>query len=240
MDFPQELIDEIISLIPQNDQQSFQNCSLVAKSWVYPARRRIFRAVDISGPESLEVWLDKIPPTNIEILQHVRSLRCEIAKPVDLLRDYFPSLCQLERLVLCSGFLPSPIQIGTYAPFQRTLSYLSLQCCSVTASALVNFVNCFPNLAHLDLVDLCHMVNAQPVPLFSRPLKNLSVTEFTDLGLIDQLMGLHPQCEEVNVDMRWGSCPLLTQHVINGAGPSVKRLNIRCELMGASNVSKFL
>jgi len=99
MDLPQELIDEIIDNIPPNDRKSLRSCSLVAKSWVYPSRRRIFRSVDISGAACLGSWLDKIPPTNIEILQHVHSLTYRIANTpgsphpsIDFLRDYSPSL----------------------------------------------------------------------------------------------------------------------------------------------------
>ena len=139
MDLPQELIDEIIDNIPPNDRKSLRSCSLVAKSWVYPSRRRIFRSVDISGAACLGSWLDKIPPTNIEILQHVHSLTYRIANTpgsphpsIDFLRDYSPSFRQLEHLTFLSGFLGVPsaslTEIGTlpYPAFQRTVSHLCL------------------------------------------------------------------------------------------------------------------
>jgi len=247
MNLPPELLDEIIGQIPQDDEQSLRNCSLVAKSWMYPSRRRIFEAVDVWKARRLKLWMDVIPPTNLGVLQHIRSIRCQINSPpdsprlsADLLLDHSPSFHHLERLTLFSGFLPPPTQIGTCSAFQHTLLYLCLRLCNVTASALVTFVNYFPNLAHLDLVELYRSVDAQPTPPFSRPLKKLSVTEFTDLGLIDQLIELHPQCDEVSVDMYWAASPPLAQHVINGVGTSVKRLTIVCEPEGVSNVSKIL
>ena len=54
------------------------------------------------------------------------------------------------------------------------------------------------------------------------------------------IMGLRPQCDEVNIDVCRAECPPLAQHVINGVGASVKRLTIVCELEGVSNVSKIL
>jgi len=246
MDLPQELIDEIISHIPPGDWESLRNCSLVAKSWVHPTRRHVFKDVDISATGLLKLWSNKIPPMNIGILRHVRSLQYQITKPFDsphlspdFLHDYLPSFSQLERLTLFSGPLPSLTWIATSPAFRHTLSYLQLQGCNVTANALVTFVNYFPNLAHLELIDV-DQVDTQPAPPFSRPLKKLSVIEFTDLGLIYQLMALRPQCDEVNIDMWWASCPLLAQHVIDGVGAGVKRLNIECRLEGVSNVSKSL
>jgi len=248
MDLPQELIREIIHHIPSNDQQSFQNCSLVAKSWVHPSRRFIFWTVDVSGAARLKSWLDKISPTNVQVLQHVRSLTCYIAdspgsphQPVDLLRDYSPSFRQLERLAFQSGYLPSLGQIETliYPAFQHTVSHLCLECCSFKASALVTLVNCFPNLAHLDLVSVFHSVDTQSTPPFSRPLQTLSVADLTDLVLIDQLMEPLPQCDEVNVNMYWASCSPLAQRVINGVGASVKHLNLQSNIAGAFSVPKW-
>jgi len=248
MDLPQELIDEIIDHIPQHDWKSLLNCSLLAKSWVYPSRRRIFRAVDVFEARRLKLWLAKIPPTKLEILQHVRSLYYKIPQPPDSfhpssnpLHDYLPSLCQLERLTLFSGFLPSPTQIEGYTAFQHTISYLSLQCCTATTNGLVTLVNYFPNLTHLDLFDLGHLVDVQPIPPFSRPLEKLSVTEFYDdggLDLLDQLMALYPQCEEVAVRMNWFPCPSLAQRVVDGVWASVKRLNLGSCLEGAFSVPK--
>ena len=191
MNLPQELLDEIISQIPLGDENSLRNCSLVAKSWIYPSRRRIFEVIDIWRNADLKLWMDVIQPTNIGILQHVRSIRClppDSPRPSAFLRDYSPSFRQLERLTFFSGFLPSLTQIGTCSAFQHTLSYLRLWLCTVTASAVVTLVNYFPNFAHLDLVELYYRVDTQPSPPFSRPLKKLSITKITNLTLVDQLL----------------------------------------------------
>jgi len=244
MDLPQELIDEIIDHIPQNDWKSLRSCSLVAKSWVHPSRRHIFRAVDVSEATRLKLWLDKISPTNVGVLQHVRSIGCHIAEPldsfhppVDFLRDYSPSFRQLESLALLTGLLPSLTQINTYSAFQHTLSYLSLQCCNVIASELITLVNYFPNLAHLGLFSSFHRVDERATPPLSRPLQKLTILDSHDgPGLLDQLMGLRP--EGVTLWMSRSSNPSFAQHAIDGVATSVKRLNLEGDTVGARNSLK--
>jgi len=194
--------------------------------------------------------MDVIPPTNLGVLQHIRSIQYRIAEPpespdpsVDFLHAYSPSFCQLECLVLYSGFLPSLARINTYATFQHTLSYLSLQACGVVPSALVALVEYFPNLAHLELARvLSHWVDRQPARPFSRPLQKLTITDlYIDgtLDFLDQLMELRPQCDEVTIGMSQSSCPPLAQRVVNGVEASVKRLNLKSNLEGTFSVPKW-
>jgi len=249
MDLPPELLDEIISYIPPDDHQSLRNCSLVAKSWIYPSRRRIFKTVIIWRETRLKSWLDVISPANVEVSQHIRSLTCKIANPPDssrpsikLLNDYLPSFGQLEHLIFFLGFLPPLTRIGACSAFQHTLSHLSLRCCKVTVNGVVTFVNYFHNLAHLELADLSRIKDDQPAPPFSRPLQKLTVMELcTDSALIvlDQLMGLRPQCEEVAISIYWASCPTLAQRVIDGVEASVKRLNLNSNLAGVFGIAEM-
>ena len=246
MDLPHELIDEIISHIPRYDKKSLQNCSLVAKSWMHPSRRRLFEKVMIPGEAYLKLLQDAISPTEVGVFQHVRSLTCNIHDEHhlpqgfdDFLRDYSPSFCQLERLsIFTLGSLALFTQIWTTSAFQHTLSYLRLENCSAAASALVTLVSYFPNLAHLDLVRLSHEADDQPVLPFSRPLRKLSLTEFSNnsMGLLDQLMGLRPQCDEVTVRIDLVSSPSLAQRVIDGTEASIKRLNLASNTSGMCGI----
>ncbi|KAF9643104.1 hypothetical protein BDM02DRAFT_3123844 [Thelephora ganbajun] len=75
MDLPQELLDEVLNRLPLDDkydQLPLRNCSLVAKSWVQPGRRRLFETREIR--EICCSWLDNIPPTSDGLLQHVHLL----------------------------------------------------------------------------------------------------------------------------------------------------------------------
>jgi len=249
MDLPSELLDEIIEHISDN-KIYLQNCSLVAKSWVYPSRRRLFNTVRVWDDADLKSWLGTISPTNVGVLQHVRSLHCQIDEPpesprppIDLLRDYSPSLFRLERLSLYTGVLPPLTQISSYSAFQHTLSYLSLQRCVATTHGIVTLVNYFPNLAHLNVSELYDWEDGQQAPSFSQPLQKLSVADFytiNSLDFLDQLMGLRPRCEEITIGMYWSSCPLLAQHVVDGVETSVKRLYLTSDLRGTRNVPKMV
>lgn len=249
MDIPQQLVGKIVGCISPNDRISLRNCSLVAKSWVQPCRRRLFETIDVSGSVRLGRWLDRIPPTNAGmLLQHVRSITCYIADSpdsphgtVDLLRDYSSSFRQLERLTFDSGCPPSLARIEMYAGFQHSLSYLSLRSFRVAASVVVALVDYFPNLTHLNLSGLSPKVDDQRLLPFSRPLQQLTIAEFTfdGLPLLDQLMGLHPRCDKITIELMWISCPSFAQRVINGVKANVKRLDLKFELIGVSKVSKY-
>ena len=250
MDLPPELLDEIIGHLPPDDEKSLRSCSLVAKSWVHPSRRHLFETVRLSGVGGLGSWLATTPPTNVEIFQHVRSLTFHTTSipdsphgPAHLLHEHSSSFHRLERLTLSHGCPPSHSRIGTFAAFQHTLAYLCLWCCSVTASGLVTFVNYFPNLAHLEVGFLSRKADDQPTPPFSRPLQKLTVTEvYSDdgLGFIDQLMALHPQCDEVTVSSFWSSSPSVARCVIYGVEANVKRLYIKSLYKGVHSVLKIL
>ena len=249
MHLPPELLDEIINHLPDNTRY-LRNCSLVAKSWVYPSQRRLFDTVDVLGDSDLRSWVRTISPTKAGVLQHVRSLHCQVAESpssphpsIDFLRDYSHSFRQLERLTLYAGFLPPLTRIGTYSAFQHTLSYLSVQCCLATTNGLVTLINYFPNLAHLDLSEICHWEDNQPTPPLSRPLQKLSLTEFcteNSLDLLDRLLAIRPQCEEIAIAMHWSSYPSLAQRVIDGVDVSVKRLCLASELTGTCNVPNMM
>jgi len=81
------------------------------------------------------------------------------------------------------------------------------------------------------------MVDTQPPPPFSRPLRKLTITSITNIDLIDQLLGPHSQYDEVDVGTHWGSSSV-TQRIINGVGASVKRLNLKAKISGVSSVPK--
>jgi len=202
------------------------------------------------GKRTLGARLDKISPTNAGmLLQHVRSITCYIADTpdsphgsVDLLRDYSSSFHQLERLTFSSGRPPSLARIETFTAFQDSLSYLCLRSFSVTVNVVVALVDYFPNLVHLNLSGLSRKADHYRLLPFSRPLRELTVAEFTSDGLpfLDELMGLRPRCDKVTIKWIWISCPSFARRVVEGVEASVKHLDLKCELIGTSDVSKIL
>ncbi|KAF9645196.1 hypothetical protein BDM02DRAFT_684340 [Thelephora ganbajun] len=245
MNLPPELLDEIIGRLPPEDKRSLRNCSLVAKSWIHPSRRRLFETLDVLREKNLRLWMKNIPLQNAELFHHVHSLSCRIdASPHGwsddcgrFLYNDFPLFPQLRNLVLRSGRLKSITRFRFRVPltFRHTLEYLSLHRCRATISTLVTLINYFPNLVHLNLDhlnldDIYHEVDNQPAPPLSRPLRKLSITELDtsdDLGILDQLLGLRLQCEEVILMIDAHAAPSLTQRVIDGVEVSVKYLKLR-------------
>ncbi|KAF9647255.1 hypothetical protein BDM02DRAFT_3188164 [Thelephora ganbajun] len=217
MSLPQELLDEILSHLPLDygeDRRSLQSHSLVAKSWVNPSRRRLFRTVEIQET-TLQSWFDTISPANEELLQHICSLsyianatsQWAVQQPeyhVDVLWDYLPSLHQLRHLSLSSMHIPSDIaqQVEMFSAFRHTLSRLSLDYCNVTISALITLINYFPSLDCLDLNHPLHEVDGEPVPPLSRPIiqkLHISNVHGNGIDLLDKLSELGPVFDEIVV-----------------------------------------
>jgi len=239
MDLPQELLDKILSHLPpydERDERTLRNCCLVAKSWVHPARRLLFETVELQE-KNLQSWLDSIPTTNEGLLQHVRSLSCitnigNLEYRIDMIQDYFPSLCQLRHLSLSSVHLPLDFsqQVEVFSAFKYTLLRLSLNYCEVTISALVTLISCFPNLNHLDLTHLLrHKMDTKIAPPLSRPrVGKLYIAEFYGdlLGLLDQLSELGLAFDEIVVGGRSGVTTYALSRIVNAMGKTVKRLRL--------------
>lgn len=248
-DLPQEVLDVIIGYLPADDMQSFRNCSLVAKSWIYPSRRRLFRVINTLQEATLWSRLNEVSPKNVELLQHVRSLSVRIdtslhrrsVAPTGFPHDDSPLFPRLKRLILYSGGPPSIAQLGVSLAPPHSLEYLCLCCCRVTISTLATLINHFPNLIHLKLLSLFHDVDNEPIPPLSRPLRKLTVDEpdiYDEPGILDQLLELKPQCEEVTISVFPLTAPSLTQRIIDGVEKTVKRLNLvsrmSCECIAKS------
>ena len=249
---PQELIDEIIGSFTADDKQSLRNCSLVAKSWRTLSQRRLFESIEIGVQRgaALQPWMNKFSPGD-GILQHVRSLfvanvspfqrsRSQVIDP--FLRIHLPSFPQLRRLTFSHENLQLIVQLGALAS-RHTIKYLCLTRCHTTITTLVTLINSFPNLLHLQLLDLSSEAVNEPIPPLSRPLQTLSVNEpntLDDPGILDQLMALQPQCEGVTISISTFVAPSLTQRVINGVEETVKRLNLRLSLECGSHALKIL
>ena len=242
MSLPHELIDEILDYLPlddEQDQQSLRNCSLVAKPWTKPSRRRLFKTVEIREA-TLRQWLDTIPPANTKLLLHVRSLsyiagaarRGSGRQPegrVDVLRDYLPSFHRLQHLTLSSMHIPSDIsrQIEIFSAFRHGLLRLSLQCCTVTISALVALLNFFPSLDRLDLHDIMHEADGEPASPLCRPLiRKLHTPRLRKdtLDILVQLSELGSVFEEFEIDGSFSLYDL--NRITNSLGANFKRLRV--------------
>jgi len=242
MNLPQELLDEILLYLLSDDKQdkrSLQNYSLVAKSWVNPSRRRLFKTVEIRE-RNLRSWLDNIPPANEELLQHVRSLFYVISTEwidslpghrIDVLRDYLPSFQKLQHLSLSFMRPPPDIshQVEIFSTFRHTLSRLSLGCCSVTISALVTLVNYFSCLDRLDLSRMSYKTGGEPTIPLPRPLiSKLHISDCYGDGLhfLNHLSQLGPVPAGIVFEDRAPALPVILGRILATLGVNVKRLKL--------------
>jgi len=208
MHLPHEILDEIFSYLPlddNQDQRSLRDCSLVAKSWTSACRRRLFETVEIREKALLSWWYN-ILPTNHGLLRHVRSLSYitdgHPGYRVDLLRDYLPSFYQLQHLSLSCMHVSSR-DVEIFSAFRHTLSRLSFAHSSVTVGALVTLINYFPSLNRLDLEHVSHKMHGEPVPAPSRPIiRELHISNPLpdSRGIFDQLAKLGFVFDKVVVD----------------------------------------
>jgi len=240
MSLPPELIDKIVYNLT-SDVQSLHSCSLVAKSWIHPSRRWLFKDVLISG-DTHQRWLDRISPTNVELLHHVRSFTYTSDRNVwggvtqyriDSFHLYLPSLCSLESLGLSSMSLGPdvPQQIGLFSTFQHTLSSLCLSSCHITSSALITLINYFPLLANLDLQSLTYTVVDGPVPRLSRPLRGRLVIadcKSAHRALFNKLSNPPPELDELA--LRRVDLPIFYDAVLGTHGGSTKSLKMTCTI----------
>ena len=247
MNFPQELVDEILSHLPSHDEQdqrSLRNCSLVAKSWINPSRRRLFETVLIRKRDR-QSWLDKISPSNTELLRHVRSFCLAGSDPweqdpsskcdIEDLYVYFPSFRRLHTIDLCEIHISSnfPERIGMFSPCQQVLSSLILAAVSLPWRSFIALIDYFPNLRSLELSCLSFEDNNITPPPLSRPLRGslwfyLSEEEHL-IVLSNWFIGLELEYEELVIDVGYVS-GMYSRRIVATCGKTLKRLRFQlCE-----------
>lgn len=246
MDLPQDVLDEIFGHLPRDDTEALRACSLVARPWVYPARRLLFSSVAITL-NTYKLWKDTISPANTELLRHVRSLHYFardnrvlrwFPPRIDALIDYMPLFCHLQSLTLCDMRVKSDFseKIEIFSAFQHTLSSLSLQNTSLPWITFVALIDYFPALGTLEILDpFFHEDDQQQTPL-SRPLHgDLVIAGFTKQALTilsDRLCGIQVVYDELAIheDPISRSAPGHYQHLIDVCGKDLKRLKLSpCE-----------
>ena len=233
MNLPQEILDEILSHLPPDDDLSLHQCSLVSKSWLEPSRRRLFSDIRI-GEEHHQRWLDKISPANTGLLRHVRSFTYfpelfhhDYPRPgICALRDYLPSLCQLRALTFSDLHIEPTISenLEIFTAFRQTLSSLSFNQVRITWSAFVALIGYFPNLRKLDVQMSWFMVDDSPVPQLSHVLRGtllVSNYRFIDTEpFIDRLHTLKPEFDELVIIWDYD------HRLAAAVGPSLKYLSV--------------
>ena len=245
-----------MSMDNKRDRQSLKSCSLVAKSWIDPSRRRLFETVLISNTDR-RLWLDKISPTNTELLRHVRSLFYVGYYPrdhkpfpkytdTDDLYPYFPSFRQLDDIIISDARISSdiPEQIEMFSSCQQALSSLALSTVSLQWRSFIALIDYFPNLRNLELQCLSFEDENRNPPPLSRPLHGtLSFYLSKEKNLaafFDWFTRLEVEYEELVVDLGEVS-GAYSQRIIDTCGKALKRLELEtCECVVPRTMSQTL
>ena len=241
MNLPHELLDEIFSYIPPDDRKSFRVYSLVARSWVSPAQRRLFSSVVITM-DNYQPWKDNISPANTELLNHVRSLlyfttgRSPSWKSLSIndFFDYLPSFRCLQHLTLCGVHIKLDIseQLEVFSAFRHTLSTLTLSALFLTWRTFTTIVNYFPDMRDLTVLHIVWELHHRQAPPLSRPLRGrLSIDMHQDQGLpifANRLSGLDVEYDELLFlgTLDPGPSTSLHQRIVDSCRKSLKRLRL--------------
>lgn len=234
MDLPQELLDEILSHLPRKNQEmALRNCSLVARSWLQPSRRRLFKSVCIHE-DQLQSWLNTISPANLGVLQHVRSIHYTGTyypphpnTGVDNLYNY-ASFLRLEAIALSRTCIPSDLdeRMELFLPSQHSLSSLTLVNVTLPWPSFIAFVDYFPNIRNLELGGLS-LDDNDHLPSLSRPLRGkLSFFQMRagfHPALCRRFCGLKTEYDELVIEFghSWVSD---SRTIVTAYGKSLKRL----------------
>jgi hypothetical protein len=166
---PQELVNEVFNGL--RDNASLETCSLVSKSWAYPARNRLFHRLRLR-PEEVEDWLSRPPESVQRMAPHIVRFELQDRRGNPLVEPSFrwdDSKGILTRVI--SSLLSSPVRwlriesFGTggfskttlercFEPIYRSLRSLELHNLAVCADAARYLISLFPNLDDLHIGDL--------------------------------------------------------------------------------------
>ncbi|KAF9642982.1 hypothetical protein BDM02DRAFT_3123974, partial [Thelephora ganbajun] len=183
-------------------------------------------------------WLDRISPTNVELLCNIQSFTYShdpnvwngiTPHRIDPLHHYLSVFSHLEALRLFSMFLGPdvPRQIGLHSAFLSTLTSLAIHRGHVTSSALITLINYFPGLIDLDLRSIKHEADLSPIPLLSRPLRGrlfIGDCSSRDRALFKELSRPPPQLDRLSLYKV--VAPTFYDCIVGAHGGSVKHLQL--------------
>ena len=227
MTLPPELIDEILTDL-RDDKPTLRNCSLIAKSWVYPSQKLLYAHVHLT-PETHRIWQENSSPTSAELLQHVRTLKCHNFHSLEPSHgDYFGSLHCLERLAFCELVPVEPNITNLFSAFQTTLLSLSLSHVFLTWAAFTTVVDYFPNLRDLHVTRFSFVGDVRSVPPLSRPprgkLRLSSLSRENISVLSNGLSASELRYDELEIVNMGSQTPSRTRSIISACGGTLKRL----------------
>ena len=204
MQLPQELIEDVINFL-SDDHPTLKTCSLVATTWLSRSRYHLFNRVTLNSKRA-ERWCSTIRPgpdgasylVRTLTLRQAREHRWLETKFLDRISPHFSSFQYVENLSIAwldlGDFQPGSLALH-FVQYGSSLRSLRLSYLSADYSALMAFLQLFPNLKDLMIhtPDLCDddppLRMSRTPPPFHGALTLLSF-ESTSSPFVSHLAGL--------------------------------------------------
>ncbi|KAF7369619.1 hypothetical protein MVEN_00292700 [Mycena venus] len=157
----QELVDHCISFL-QDSMSDLRACSLVARSWVYPAQAHLFRDSNLTNSdltvfENCMLWIQfsKTLHSSPHLIRHMRHLNIELhVAPLSPLSRIcaFPFTHVQSVSIKLTGGITEPCALALQRLFSLpTLCRVTLKCSAISENFMQIWERCSPTIRHVDL-----------------------------------------------------------------------------------------
>lgn len=237
---PQELIDEILDHL-EKDTATLQSCSLVAKPWIYPSRRHLFRTLFLTASD-ITKWNKTFPNPEESPAGHVRDLSfCFILPDVPInFADRMPHFYNVQQLTFIGRVATDPSFISALGSLPPSIRSVDITFSKVLTTHIVSVIQQLPNLDNLSLmsVEWGGAIPAGTGKLIQSRLngKLRLRRKLAHRDLLNMLMDVPsgPQFAEVEIRDASMNCFPATLKLVNACEDTLTKLHFSTLVQGSS------
>ena len=152
---PLEILDLIVDYL-HDERTALNACCAVSKSWIPRARRHLFFHIEFSPDSPIESWIKAFPTPSSSPAHHTRVLSLSgfaaFGSAGAHACAWLHTFCHIVDLrVIIVRCIESQTSFVPFYRLSPTLRSLSLNCCYISLSQLLNLICSFPILEDLKL-----------------------------------------------------------------------------------------
>ena len=187
---PPEILDHTIDLL-HDEQETLEDCCLVAKSWVPRTRKHLFAHVRFADDNCLKSWKKAFPNPSNSPAYHTRSLAagCDVTEADAEEGGWIPTFSRLVRLELdCPASYGKRENLVPFRKFSPTLKSLYVDSILLVGSQLFGLICFLPLLEDLVLAGRTASVDDEDDlqrPQTAVPLPSPVLSGLLDLSMRD-------------------------------------------------------
>ena len=246
---PAELLDRIVDLL-YDSRNTLKQCSLVSKSWIPRARKRLFAEIKFSTMESLQSWATAFPDPSTSPACYTRILL--VGRPLETVAadaeewGWIQTFTRAQVLDLSTNFTnrsPPPISLLPFYGFSPSLKTLRLAFRVFPSSQVFGLIPSFPLLDDLRVVAwwIASNEDSNNQETAVQPLVSPPFTGFLELDLNTGLDfvaswllslpgGLHFRSLHLTFNRQSNSVPATA--LVEGCSSTLEFLEIDCKISG--------